>query len=314
MKNLAYPIMLLLLFSSIQIYSQNIPTYVPLQGLISYYPLDGNANDLLGVNNGTQYLVTPGEDRFNQSNSSFQFNGFSYIDLSNDFDYPFRTINLWMYADKIDSVMRHVYVSDHGGLMNGFTQFRAEYMQGVKSCITNACNGLYFGSRAIEDSTWYMLTISVSYDSVRHYINGVKYHHSPVSNFSSNIGNTTALLGISRIFDRGFIGKIDEVGIWNTVLSDNQIIKLYTPASAAVSQQTETNKASIQLTDHKIIIDDISTEVQQGKSLIIFDSAGRIISQSTLRQGHHEFSLNEWSAGVYLVKYGQEKPKKFVLD
>ena len=314
MKNIAKQIMILMLFQSIHLYSQNIPNYVPLQGLVSYYPLDGNANDLLGVNNGTQYLVTPSEDRYNQSNSSFQFNGFSYIDLSNDFDYPFRTINLWIYADKIDSIMRHVYVSDHGGLMNGFTQFRVEYMQGVKSCITNACNGLYFGSHAIEDSTWYMLTISVSYDSVRHYINGVKYHHSPVSNFSSNIGNTTALLGISRIFDRGFIGKIDEVGIWNTVLSDNQIIKLYTPPSPDVSQQTETNITSIQLTDHKIIIDDIITETQQGKQLTILDSAGRIISQSTLRQSHNEFSVNTLCAGVYIVKYGQEKPKKFVLD
>ena len=54
-------------------------------GLVAYYPFNGNANDASGNgNNGTVFGATAGTNRFGKlTNSSFNFNGTSqYISLS----------------------------------------------------------------------------------------------------------------------------------------------------------------------------------------------------------------------------------------
>ena len=47
------------------------------EGLVAYYPLDGNANDASGNNNNGHVALgaTPCQDRFGKANSAFSFNG-----------------------------------------------------------------------------------------------------------------------------------------------------------------------------------------------------------------------------------------------
>ena len=75
---------LLCLFSTIQIFAQNnIPSYVPTNGLVAWYPFNGNANDESGSgNNGTVYGATLTTDRFGNSGKAYFFNTIPcYIDL-----------------------------------------------------------------------------------------------------------------------------------------------------------------------------------------------------------------------------------------
>src|ERR1017187_5394463 len=60
-------------------YSQSFLT----NGLVAYYPFNGNANDASGNgNNGTVYGATLTTDRFGISNSAYCFNGTShYIEV-----------------------------------------------------------------------------------------------------------------------------------------------------------------------------------------------------------------------------------------
>src|ERR1039458_3447594 len=48
--------------------------------LVSYYPFNGNANDMAGTNNGTVQGATLTKDRFNKANSAYYFNGNSWIE------------------------------------------------------------------------------------------------------------------------------------------------------------------------------------------------------------------------------------------
>ena len=65
-------ILTLLIFTSI--FSQ-IPSYVPTDGLVGYYPFNGNANDESGNgNNGTVIGATLTTDRTQNSNSCYNFN------------------------------------------------------------------------------------------------------------------------------------------------------------------------------------------------------------------------------------------------
>jgi hypothetical protein len=56
--------------------SQNVPDYVPTDGLVAWYPFNGNANDESG--NGNDGEVTGAishEDRFGNSSSALAFDG-----------------------------------------------------------------------------------------------------------------------------------------------------------------------------------------------------------------------------------------------
>ena len=52
-----------------------VPNYVPTNGLVGYWPFNGNANDESGNgNNGVASFVTNTTNRFSQPNSAFMFN------------------------------------------------------------------------------------------------------------------------------------------------------------------------------------------------------------------------------------------------
>ena len=56
--------------------SQEQPSYVPTNGLVAYYPFNGNANDECGNgNHGTVTDATLTHDRFDNENSAYSFDG-----------------------------------------------------------------------------------------------------------------------------------------------------------------------------------------------------------------------------------------------
>ena len=56
--------------------SQDLPSYVPTDGLVAFYPFNGNANDASGNGkNGTVDGADLTEDRFGNENSAYNFNG-----------------------------------------------------------------------------------------------------------------------------------------------------------------------------------------------------------------------------------------------
>jgi hypothetical protein len=200
-------------------------------GLAAYYPFNGNANDesendYHGIVNGA--ILT--EDRFGDPNKAYQFDGSSnYIRLGSDFDYPSRTINLWFYANIIDEIERHIYISDNPQLLNGFTQIKIKEYFGKKLIRSSAGipGGVAEGNSEVSEKEWYMITLVVDESSTRHYLNGILIGEFGRSNSSSYNGVTSALLGTSRVFDRYFDGKIDDVRIYARALSESEIKQLY---------------------------------------------------------------------------------------
>ena len=68
-----------LLFSN-SAQSQNLPAYLPSNGLVAWYPFNGNANDESGNgNDGVIVDAITTVDRNGSSNSAFGFNGQSRI-------------------------------------------------------------------------------------------------------------------------------------------------------------------------------------------------------------------------------------------
>jgi len=56
--------------------TQSVPNYVSTNGLVAYYPFNGNANDFSGnANHGTSYFTTSTSNRFGVPNTALNFNG-----------------------------------------------------------------------------------------------------------------------------------------------------------------------------------------------------------------------------------------------
>ena len=103
MKKLLF---LLVICLSSTAFSQ-VPNYVPSNGLIGYWPFNGNANDESGNgNDGTVNGATLTADRFGNANSAYTFGLGNYIqvpyisalDNLNDF-----TISLWVKIAGLNS-------------------------------------------------------------------------------------------------------------------------------------------------------------------------------------------------------------------
>ena len=63
-----------------------IPDYVPTEGLVGWYPFDGNADDESGnENHGVVNGAMLTEDRFGQENVAYSFDGINdYIEVAHD--------------------------------------------------------------------------------------------------------------------------------------------------------------------------------------------------------------------------------------
>ena len=84
-KSILCSILFFCAFSNL-VKAQSIPAYVPSNGLVGWWPFNGNANDESGNgNNGTVNGATLTSDRNGSANSAYSFNGISnYIEcLSN---------------------------------------------------------------------------------------------------------------------------------------------------------------------------------------------------------------------------------------
>ena len=71
-----YLFVLLAILFTMNVMAQNIPSYLPKDGLVGFWPFNGNANDESGNgNHGTVNGATLTNDRNGVSNSAYNFDG-----------------------------------------------------------------------------------------------------------------------------------------------------------------------------------------------------------------------------------------------
>ena len=202
-------------------------------GLVAYYPFNGNANDESGnFRNGKVIgAVNVGRDRFGNTGKSGEFNdAIGYVDCGVDpaFDFPSDfSICLWFKTDS-SQISYLVSKYDH----------RSKGSYGV-SCL-NLIGGFVWGGNRdnfsqsnlvadYADNTWHSLVMvhSVLNGSVV-YKDGISKGAIPGSVGHSQFNLKESLkiggLGSAGLF---FKGSIDDVRIYNRALSDGEVKALY---------------------------------------------------------------------------------------
>jgi hypothetical protein len=173
--------LLLLIFGLIMttqmIFSQ-VPSYVPSNGLIGYWPFNGNANDQTpNSNNGTVNGATLSTDRFGNNNSAYNFVSANnnYIIINNtvgNFVTSDFTISVWYLSTNQNSshLLNKRFDQDFGNWWE-----ITKYLFGINENNDNSNYGFINNTQSQSDYTWYNIIVTRSGTSLKYYIDGVLF-------------------------------------------------------------------------------------------------------------------------------------------
>jgi PKD repeat protein len=219
-----------------------------VEGLIAYYPFNGNANDMTGKgHNGTPKFAVLTTDRFGNENAAYLFNGFNSsilvkdkIDLrlsQTDF-----TINYWVKLDEFNQSYGSAFLVKRGaGSLNGWgtsiTGYASQFntikkLGGAFFHVSGGLDPFAVGNNQIELNKWCMITVvyNLKNKTVHLYING------QLDNVTNNIPSPNASTPADMFIgsDNYYVtnsyqvkGKIDDIGFYNRMLSNQEINRIY---------------------------------------------------------------------------------------
>jgi hypothetical protein len=218
------------------IQAQTLPSYVPTNGLVGYWGFNGTANDQSGNgNNGTVNGATLTTDRFGNSNSAYSFDGNDFIEIADNPTLNFTT-----------QFSLSFYLKNNELTGGWFWCISKETSNNIGIGTFIAQNVLFytkpqsFGSITdLSNQSWDLITITNDNGQSNMYKNGVliKSDIIPISNntqsliFGGNGGNDA--VGTLN-------GFLDDIGIWNRVLTQSEITQLYNSSLSTQNLCTKT--------------------------------------------------------------------------
>lgn len=203
-------------------------------GLVAYYPFNGNANDASGNGlNGTNNGATMTADRFGNANAAFSFNGSSsYISFAT---VPTSQTNNWTVSSwikpaalsQIGTVVSVGHDSGVGGSANGYqtcinsgnSAVSGNLFAAIYGGISTYSSGFAFTST----DAWTQIVLLRTNGIASFFVNGIQVGETVSSNprvpTSFTIGSANGI--------RFFKGCIDDVRIYNRALSPSEVAQLY---------------------------------------------------------------------------------------
>ena len=316
-----------------------VPNYVPSSGLVGWWPFSGNANDQSGKgHNGTVNGASLTTDRFGASNSSYDFNGTTnYISINDNQTFKFSSHSISFWYFRVNNPLAQGNPCANSG--NELLISKGRDIDTNTFFISHTNSGglsqvykLMTGSRVIRDKiilgSW--TNVISTFDSVsqtsKSYVNGIL--DSTISNirWSSKGNNSPLTFGVHSVQSSGctyyYKGKLDDIGIWNRALTQQEITNLYNGnicyKSISVTDTliinvkrtslnplayTNTIKVYPNPTKDKITIDNGDITKMTGYSIKIYNSIGQQLFQSNINQQQYSLDITQWGGnGLYFME------------
>jgi hypothetical protein len=211
------------------------PAFVK-EGLVAYYPFNGDAADASGNgNDGNVEGPTLATDRNGADGRAYNFDGDDdYIDIGDQLpDAKAVTVSAWIY--KRDDKPAFVFSDSTSANGNDFMLAVSKNGIGIRadksggSLLSGAIphNGYKDVGEALTEDRWLMLTWAMSPDKSNLYIDGKLV--VTVDAAGSNIGHHGGRIGADAHFPTAYVfhGSIDDVRIYNRALSAEEVKALY---------------------------------------------------------------------------------------
>jgi hypothetical protein len=328
---------ILLTLLAIQPLFAQVPSYVPTNGLVGYWPFNGNANDESGYgNNGTANGATLTSDRFGNANSAYNFDGINdlisipdsnTLSITNNI-----TMSAWVYVNS-DNQNYHSILSKR---LNGNWSYNLSlsYYFGPGGSPTEV-NKVFSGRRnnsgaqleykfsdePIVFVQWFQITIKIENNVITFYKNGIDMGVNLYGNqFTIPMINQAIGLTIGSNGDGGewFNGKLDDIGIWNRALTQEEITNLYNSVnsnecltmvinSGPLSTNPVTYTSTVNIfpnpANDQITIDCGNLANVVGWNIKITNALGQQVFAVPMNTQQYVVPLNSWSGqGMYFVK------------
>ena len=263
MKNLLVIIMLVLIAQTGV--AQNVPSYVPTNGLVGWWPFNGNANDESG--NGNDGVVNGANltsDRFGNFNRAYSFNSnpqnitFPNLHQNNILNY---SVVGWFQINQLNGggtiISGDVPLQSPSGLRfalansNHFT-WQVEDGWNTNGILNNSSNNVNY-----NDNTWHSFAVTfnsnpglIDASAFKVYTDGVlmpsvtfQEHWPPGSGFSMGFnvyapvdnGTLPVVLGNANDLAAIFKGNLDDIAIYNRALTQQEITNLYNASTTPPS-------------------------------------------------------------------------------
>jgi hypothetical protein len=297
-----------------------VPNYVPSNGIVGWWPFNGNANDESGNgNNGTVNGATLTTDRLGNVNTAFSFNGAitSKIDVvltspltssksySLWFKIPINFIN--EYCHLITGNIGNEYLSLNG---NNPVYISA----GTVGKYYDGKTGL-FSNIFLNDNNWHHLILIHNYQNsiASLYIDGDLNGTLSSPNFSSDPNITQLAFGSSVIYaaSQTLFGQLDDIGIWNRALTEEEITSLYYGSSVGINEVSQSNLFSVFPNPAQNVINVNLDAKLVGSVFTIYDNIGKVVKSGKLNSANTTIELNDLSGGIYTFSIGENKKQTF---
>ncbi len=198
-------------------------------GLVAYYPFNGNANDASGYrNNPITNTATLAPDRNGNPDSAYFFDGsqnmlFGSVPLTNVNNW---TVAAWLNPSTLSQNGEAVVIgSDNGSTGNGYElgiSGGSNTLGQKLSCVLNGTNWVDSGYSFPATNEWHHVVMVRVSGVIQFYVDGVRTlnttNRGPTLPTAFSIGSVTGT--------RFFQGAIDEVRLYNRVLTNSEIVLL----------------------------------------------------------------------------------------
>jgi hypothetical protein len=224
-----------------------VPSYVPADGLVGWWPFNGNAADESG--NGHDCSVVEavlGVDRFGNSSNSYELGGSTgYVRTNNPFYNSSidHTVSFWIQvADSADQNVSFFNTDPHtiesfgyNYVLNPARHFHFFLGNGVNGIAgwNIALNNSFIGQPPLPNfNNWFNYTVVLEGLQWRFYINGELVN---TFNSTQTTGNVLADLffGNDVTNTAAINGSIDDIAVYNRALTEEEIQNLYIGCNVA---------------------------------------------------------------------------------
>ena len=309
-----------------QMVMAQVPSYVPNNGLVGYWPFNGNANDeSVNGNNGVVEGAALTSDRYGDMGKAYSFDGQNdYISCSPLIGIQEITVSVWLKKTGLGGhlVSQNDWISaENVSFASAYEKSSNNFSVGVNSA--GNCN--FQGSQSFTsifynlDSNWHHRVVTINnLGLIRDFLDGQLINSSTVSNFQW-CNSTSAILKFGAWWNsdvQSWDGKIDDIGIWNRALTQDEIANLYYAENTCQSLVINTgvlgfnpltynNTVTIypNPANDQITIDCGNLANVSGWTIKIVNTLGQEVFSGAMNTQQYVVPLNSWSGqGIYFVK------------
>ncbi len=271
-----------------------------VDSLVAYYPFAGDTKDFSGnINNGINYNGQFVKDRYANDASAIYFDGVnSYIEgINPGNNLPIgnasRTFTAWI--NNIEN-QGGSNIFHYGAVTSGPNSFHF-----LTSDVVAIGNGsgydVFYGEENVVDSTWHFISGSLNYQNaeVKVYIDGKLDDTGVLGTLPITLLSNNWRIGRFMDGTTNFKGAIDEVKVFNVILSDQEIYHLYKESTTAPNLLFPGNDSTLTNPWPDFILEwDSTVTANEYRLLIANDSLFNTVVHDTLLNTS-SFKFYDWS-------------------